>query len=263
MVFSSLRSRNRHSANPNPRLHTGASRDTHPHRNTHTSIHSETQTHKDKSAHKSIHNTHMHAGGEEEISSTLWQQEDDAHTLRHLHTLKNGHTHSQDGHQDNTPPQADSPPSSPLQTWSKDTIHGVTLGDSTYRSHLHTQAPPPPPLPSACGASPLGSPPSLVPLEKTERSQILLSLHTKHTAHDPPSGSTYSTTASRSSRPASRDDEITEGQRREACTSPLTSQQRLWESSDPVPKKKSRKSSMPVKIEREKVALRRTEEEEG
>ncbi|GLD69456.1 zinc finger protein basonuclin-2-like protein, partial [Lates japonicus] len=39
MVFSSLRSRNRHSANPNPRLHTGASRDAHTHRNTHSEPH--------------------------------------------------------------------------------------------------------------------------------------------------------------------------------------------------------------------------------
>ncbi|KAG7215148.1 hypothetical protein INR49_006892 [Caranx melampygus] len=39
MVFSSLRSRNRHSANPNPRLHTGASRDAHTQRNTHSDPH--------------------------------------------------------------------------------------------------------------------------------------------------------------------------------------------------------------------------------
>ncbi|XP_023202528.1 zinc finger protein basonuclin-1-like [Xiphophorus maculatus] len=34
MVFSSLRSRNRHSANPNPRLHTAGSRESQPYRNT-------------------------------------------------------------------------------------------------------------------------------------------------------------------------------------------------------------------------------------
>ncbi|XP_021167441.2 zinc finger protein basonuclin-2-like [Fundulus heteroclitus] len=47
MVFSSLRSRNRHSANPNPRLHTGSSsREAHPYRNAacgRGGIHSETQ----------------------------------------------------------------------------------------------------------------------------------------------------------------------------------------------------------------------------
>ncbi|XP_014866883.1 PREDICTED: zinc finger protein basonuclin-2-like [Poecilia mexicana] len=51
MVFSSLRSRNRHSANPNPRLHTAGSRDAQPYRNTlcgQSSAHAPTQRHREK-----------------------------------------------------------------------------------------------------------------------------------------------------------------------------------------------------------------------
>lgn len=268
MVFSSLRSRNRHSANPNPRLHTGASRDAHTHRNTHsephTSIHSETQIHKDK-------NTHTRLCREKEISNTLWQQEDDAHTPVRVHTLRNelnGHTNPQHGCRDDTPPPADSPPPSPHplpRTLSQDTNHNFTLSD--YRSDLQPHAPPPPPLLPARSASSLGSPPSLVPLvvpvvEKTERCRHLFSLHTAHAAPAPLPGPTPTTMATCNSQSVSRDDSVTEGKRGEACTSPLTNQQRRWESGDPMPKKKPRKSSMPVKIERKKVEGGRNEEED-
>ncbi len=254
MVFSSLRSRNRHSANPNPRLHTGAGRDAHAHRNTHadphTSVHSETQM--DKNTRKSIHNTHTRLCREKELSNTLWKQEDDAHTLVHVHTLRNGlngHTNPQHGCQDNTPPQADSPPPSP---------HPLLQTD--YRSDLHPHAlPPPPPLLPAHSASSLGSPPSLVPLvvpvvEKPERCRHLFSLHTTHTAPAPLPGPAPTTMAT-SNRQSER-------KRGEACASPLTNQQRRWESGEPMPKTKPRKSSMPVKIEREKVEGGRNEEEE-
>ncbi|XP_032438759.1 zinc finger protein basonuclin-2-like [Xiphophorus hellerii] len=51
MVFSSLRSRNRHSANPNPRLHTAGSRESQPYRNTlsgQSGVHAPTQRHQEK-----------------------------------------------------------------------------------------------------------------------------------------------------------------------------------------------------------------------
>lgn len=244
MVFSSLRSRNRHSANPNPRLHTGASRDAQTHRNAHTdphtSIHSE--IHKDKNACTNIHSTHTRLCKEREINDTPWQQDDDAHTPVRvkLHSLRfglNSHSNTQHGCQEDMPPQADSPPPFPYtrtRTLSQDNNQNFTLNDSTQ---------PTPPLLPACSASSLGSPLSLEPLvvpvvEKNEQS--LLSLHTNHTAPPPLPGRAPITMPSK---------------RGESCTSPLTNQQRRWESGEPVQKKKPRKSSMPVKIERVKLEL--------
>lgn len=234
MVFSSLRSRNRHSANPNPRLHTGAGRDAHTQRNTQSDPH--TNIHKDKNTRKDIHSTHTRMCKEKESSDTLWQQDDDAQSR--VHTLRNGlngHTNPQHGCQDDTPLQADSPPPSPPHL-GQDPNQNFTPSDSICRSNLRPQVPPPPLL-SACSTSSLGPPPCLVPLvEKTEH---LLSPYTNHTAPAP------FTMASCKSRPVSRD---YEGQQEEACN-----RQQGWASGDPMPKKKPRKSSMPVKIEREKV----------
>lgn len=270
MVFSSLRSRNRHSANPNPRLHTGASRDAHTHRNTHTdphtSTHSETQIHKDKTARKNIHDTQTHMCRGKEFSNSLWQQEDGAHTLVCAHTLRNGlnsHVNPQHGCRDITPPQADSPPPSPHslpRTLSQDTSQNFTPSDSTHRSDLHSQAPPPPPFLPACSASSLGSRPSFAPLivpavEKIERCRHVQSLRTNRAAPASLPGPAPITVSSCSSQPVSRDDGVTEGKR-------LTNQPRQWESGDPMPKKKPRKSSMPVKIERERVEQGGSEEEE-
>ncbi|XP_070849819.1 zinc finger protein basonuclin-2 [Chaetodon trifascialis] len=256
MVFSSLRSRNRHSANPNPRLHTSAGRDDHTQRNTHTephtSIHTEVQIHKTKSTRRNVHNTHTRICREKEISNTLWRQDNEAHTLVHIHTMRNRHTHLQRGFWDNTPPPADSPPPSP-HSQSHDTNQTFTLSGSTY---LHPQARPPPSLLPASSASSLSSPPSLISpvvpaVEKTELH--LLSLHTNHPppAHLP--GATPVTMVSCNSEPVSRDYGVAEGKQGGACTSTKTNQQRRWESGDPTPKKKPRKSSMPVKIERGKV----------
>ncbi|XP_070711255.1 zinc finger protein basonuclin-2-like [Pempheris klunzingeri] len=194
MVFSSLRSRNRHSANPNPRLHTGA------HRNAHADpLHSETQIHKDKN------------------------------TLGGRHTLRNGHTNLQHGCRVNTPPQADSPPP-PLHPLPQNT----NLSDPQAR---------PPPLP-AHAASSLGSPPSFAPLvEKTESCRHLLGLRANRTAPAPLPG-------------RSPDHGVTEVRPGEA------NQLRRRDSGDPVPKKKPRKSSTPVKIEREKMEGEEEEEEE-
>ncbi|XP_076580934.1 zinc finger protein basonuclin-2 [Chaetodon auriga] len=268
MVFSSLRSRNRHSANPNPRLHTGAGRDDHTQRNTHTephtSIHTEIQIHKTR---RNVHDSHTRICREKGISNTLWRQENEAHMLVRVHTMRNRHTHLQHGFWDNTPPPADSPPPSPHslpQNQSHDTNKTFTLSGSTYRSNLHPQGRPPPPLLPASSASLLGSPPSLLSLvvpavEKTELH--LLSLHANHTppAHLP--GTTPVTMVSCNSEPVSHDYGVAEGKQGGACTSTLTNQQRRWESGDPMPKKKPRKSSMPVKIERGKVEGYEEEEE--
>ncbi|KAL3050863.1 hypothetical protein OYC64_001185 [Pagothenia borchgrevinki] len=189
MVFSSLRSRNRHSANPNPRLHTGASRNIHA--DPHTGIHSEAQIHKDKD----IHNT---------------EEKDTSNPLVPVHTLRNwlnGHQDTQHEYQDSPPPQDDSPPSSPQplpQKTSQETNPNFTTSESN-------------------------SPPSLPPLLPSRTASSLVPL-----------------VVSSVQRPTL-----------------LTNRQRRCESGDPVPKKKKpRKSSMPVKIEREKVEGVRDEEEE-
>uniref|UniRef100_A0A8P4KFD0 C2H2-type domain-containing protein n=1 Tax=Dicentrarchus labrax TaxID=13489 RepID=A0A8P4KFD0_DICLA len=245
MVFSSLRSRNRHSANPNPRLHTGGGGGRDAHRNTNT----ETPTHKDKSARK--HDAHPRTS--REISGSMWQQ--DAHTQVRVHALRNG-LNLQHGCRDNTPPQADSPPPSP-QSLPQNTNQIFSLSGSSYRSNM---APPPPLLP-ARSAPPPGSPPSLVPLvvpaavEKTERGR-----HPR-TDHAAPA---LITPATCNCQPASLDCDAPTGERGGGARhSPPTNQQRWrWESADATPKKKPRKSSMPVKIEREKVEGARNEEEE-
>ncbi|KAJ4918614.1 hypothetical protein JOQ06_027848 [Pogonophryne albipinna] len=180
MVFSSLRSRNRHSANPNPRLHTSAGRNIHA--EPHTGIYSEAQIHKDKD----MHNT---------------QEKDTSNPLVPVHTLRswlNGNQNTQHEYQDNPPPQGDSPPSSPQplpQKTSQETNHNFTTSESNSPPSL------PPLLPSRTASS-------LVPLVVSSVQKPKL----------------------------------------------LANRQRRCESGDPVPKKKKpRKSSMPVKIEREKV----------
>ncbi|XP_059210464.1 zinc finger protein basonuclin-2-like [Centropristis striata] len=259
MVFSSLRSRNRHSANPNPRLHTGTNRDGNTHRNTHTDpltgIHSETQTHKDKNAEKDSHST------ERQISSSRpWQEDDDAHMLVRVHALRNGFSGQRNTYFCRDDTQANSPPPSP-RPLSHDTSQNFPPSDSTYRPNLHPQAPPPPPLVPARSASSLGSPPSLIPLvarAPEKRCRHLLSLHADHTVVPAPLPSPAPIT---NSQPVSCDCDVTEGKREETRSSPLTGRQWQWESGDPVPKKKPRKSSMPVKIEREKVEGPREEAE--
>lgn len=239
MVFSSLRSRNRHSANPNPRLHTG----THTQRNAqadpHATVHSDTQ--KDKATHQN--DTRTHTCGGREVSNSLWQQEDGAHTLT------NGHVIPQHGCQDITPPRTSSPPPSPPslpKTLSQDANQSFTLSDSTHRSDLHPQDPPPPPPPllPVCSTSPMGSPPSIA----------LPSLHTNPSAPAPLPGPIPNL--------ESHDCGVTEEKRGQAHVSPPTNQQGWREFGGPVVKRKSRKSSTPVKIEREKVEDEGNEEEE-
>ncbi|KAF0028919.1 hypothetical protein F2P81_018024 [Scophthalmus maximus] len=220
MVFSSLRSRNRHSTNPNPRLHTGSSRDT------------QSDTHTRKTG----------------ISNT--RRNDDAQTPVHVHNLRNGlncHTNTHHGNRHNTPPHADSPPPAPHRL-THDGNQNLTQSDSNYRPN--PQVLPHPPLPlRAHGASSVGSPtpvPQVLPVaEKTEPCGHPLSLNTAHTAPD----HAHVTMAN------------CNGQY--GCIAlELTNQQRQWASGDSIPKKKPRKSSMPVKIERVKSEGRRNKEEE-
>ncbi|MEQ2252764.1 hypothetical protein ILYODFUR_025231 [Ilyodon furcidens] len=73
MVFSSLRSRNRHSANPNPRLHTGGSREAQPCRN--TACGRETQIYEAKQEQTLVHATNIKNG----VNS----HEDSCHNMHH------------------------------------------------------------------------------------------------------------------------------------------------------------------------------------
>ncbi|CAK6979714.1 zinc finger protein basonuclin-2-like isoform X2 [Scomber scombrus] len=237
MVFSSLRSRNRHSANPNPRLHTVTGKDAHTHnRNAHSDphigVHTETQIH--------IENKHTHTRicSEKETRNSRWQPDDDAHTLIRAHTPTDGlnsHTNS----------RALSPHRL-TRTPSQDTNHDFLLSD------LRPPTLPPPLLP-AHSASSLGSPPSLAPLvvvpspKQTEHCRDSLTMTTCDSRPVPVS-----------------DCDVSKGKREQArcSSSPPVSQQWWWEAGDHVPKKKPRKSSMPVKIEREKVERRRNEGEE-
>ncbi|XP_065806356.1 zinc finger protein basonuclin-2 [Labrus bergylta] len=214
MVFSSLRSRNRHSANPNPRLHTGTGRDANAIRNinneTRSSTLSDSLTHRD---------TNTQTCRKTETSNDLWKR-DDAHSLRE--EVK----HGSNPRQDDVRPRSRAPPPPP-QTPS---TNSFTLIDSTNRSYPHTQAPPPPPLLPGHVAS------SLSPLV----SPVFLLHHNKCPASLPD-------LTSITRKPASLHDGDPEEKQNK-----LTNEQRRWASGDLLPKKKPRKSSMPVKIERER-----------
>ncbi|XP_060888024.1 zinc finger protein basonuclin-2-like [Labrus mixtus] len=216
MVFSSLRSRNRHSANANPRLHTGTGRDANGIRNinkeTRSSTLSDSLTHRD---------TNTQTCRKTETSNDLWKH-DDAHSLRE--EVK----HGSNPQQDDVRPRFRAPPPPP-QTLSSDS--SFTLIDSTNRSYPHTQAPPPPPLLPGHVASSLSP---LVSPVNSERCHSFLLHHNKHPA-------------SITSKPAPLHDADPEEKQNK-----LTSEQRRWASGDLLPKKKPRKSSMPVKIERER-----------
>lgn len=233
MVFSSLRSRNRHSANPNPRLHMGATRDMRTLRHTLTDLHqrvdSETQTHKGRNSQGNI----QHTCWGKEFNDSLWQQEDGAHTLVHAQTDRN-----QQDCQDVTPPQANSPPSS-----SRSLIRPLSLSSHqkfTPRdgSDLQPQAPPPTPLIPSCSSSSLGLPPSFIPLVIAPQRKTV----PNHTEPAPVTGPALIMLAGCSITPPVSHDQFVTG--------------------DPIPKKKPRKSSMPIKIEQEKAEQGGTAEEE-
>ncbi|CAJ1085700.1 zinc finger protein basonuclin-2-like [Xyrichtys novacula] len=249
MVFSSLRSRNRHSANPNPRLHTGIIRDVHANRNPNAGPHSEVLIHKNVRK-----NTQTQLYREKEIQNALWQQDEDAHTLLHIHTLKNGlnhQTHPQQDCWETTPPQADSPPSVP-QPLSK-TLKPNTDQNFTCKFDLQTEAPPPPPVFPVQSTSSPDSPPSLIHVvsQAPEKPNCYSSLQPNHKLLSSLPDTTSVSFSSYTSQPC--EDGGPEQKQGKACTGPLTNQQQRWDTCDPLPKKKSRKSSMPVKIAREKM----------
>ncbi|XP_041841920.1 zinc finger protein basonuclin-1-like [Melanotaenia boesemani] len=231
MVFSSLRSRNRHSANPNPRLHMGSSRDAHPHRNTHY-VDTEPHIPDVKQTHEDIHDTRMRR--ERETSNSLWHQVDDAHATR-----KNSHTNHH-GYRHNTTLQVDPSPSP--QALSQDTNQIISL---------KTHPAPPPPRHQSSSSSPSCSPvviPEQDPLTNNASSTSLLFNPAPFTM------------VSYKNQSVTRHFDVAEGS---VCTSLLTSQWWPWQSADPVPKKKPRKSRMPVKIERQRLDSRGHNEEES
>lgn len=234
MVFSSLRSRNRHSANPNPRLHLGATRDMRTLRHTLTDLHqrvdSETQTHKERNSQGNI----QHTCWRKEFNDSLWQHEDGACTLVHTQTDRN-----QQDCQDVTPIQANSPPSSShslLRPLSLSSHQNFTPRDG---SDLQPQAPPPTPLVPSCSSSSLGLLPSFNPLVIALPKKTVLN----HTEPAPVTGPALIMLAGCS------------------ITSPLSHD--WFVTGDPVPKKKPRKSSMPVKIEQEKMIEKEKAEQGG
>lgn len=168
----------------------------------------------------------------------------------------NRHVVTQQGCHDITPLQADSPPPSPHslpQTLGGDSQQKFRRSDWPYRSDLRPQAPPPPLLFPACDALSLGSLPSFAPsivpaVEKPEGCRQVKS----HCTNLAAPASSPDPIIMTSAQPLSR-----------GAAKPATSQLRRLESGDLVPKKKPRKSSMPVKIERERAEQRGNDEEEG
>lgn len=226
MVFSSLRSRNRHSANPNPRLHMGATRDMRTLRHTLTDLHqrvdSETQTHKERKSQGNI----QHTCWGKEFNDSLWQQGDGACTLVQAQTDRN-----QRDCQDVVPLQANSPPSSSHSLLRPLTISSHQNFTPIGGCDLQPQAP-------LCSSSSLGLPPSFTPLVIAPPKKTV----PNHTEPAPVTGPALIMLAGCSIAPPVSHDRFVTG--------------------DHIPKKKPRKSSMPVKIEQEKAEQGGTAEEE-
>lgn len=227
MVFSSLRSRNRHSANPNPRLHTSASRDTHTHRQMHTDLHqSEDLVAHTQSSQHSVQNTHWG----NEPNSSVWRQDDGVHILVHSHAVQDLQDHqdlTQQGIKEaNTPPL--SPPSI-LRPLSQNLGYNFTkmLGsDTPARDESSTSTL------SARSSSTQGLPHPFLPLVINPGNKRVQSLTTEHTETTLSGSDIIKLSRCSVTPPASQD-------RCDTC--------------DPIPKKKPRKSSMPVKIEQERT----------
>lgn len=238
MVFSSLRSRNRHSANPNPRLHTSACRDTHTLRQIHTDLHksedSVAPTHNSRNSQHSVQNTHWG----NDSNNSVGQQEDGIHTLVHSHTVQD-----LEDHQDHTQQgikEADTSPSSPssiLRPSSQNLGHDFTqmLGSDTQ-----TQDESPTPTLSARSSLTQGRPHPFMPLVINPRNKRVQNVITEHTE---------STLSGSDIIKLSR-----------CSVTPPVSQGRC-ETCDPIPKKKPRKSSMPVKIKQERTQQGESDEE--
>lgn len=237
MVFSSLRSRNRHSANPNPRLHTSACRDTRMHRQIHTDLHQNedfvAQTHNGRNSQHSVQNTHW----ENDSNSSVWQQEDGVHILVHSHTVPDLQDHrdlTQRIKEANTPPLS---PSSILRPLSQNLGYNFTqvLGSDT-----RAQGDSPTQTLSARSSSTQGLPHPSIPLVINPRNKSVQNLITEHTE------ATLS------------DSDIIKLSR---CSANPPVLQDRCDTCDPIPKKKPRKSSMPVKIKQERAQQGETDEE--
>lgn len=236
MVFSSLRSRNRHSANPNPRLHTSACRDTHTHRQMHTDLHqckhSGVQTHNSTNSQHSIQNAHWG----KDFNNSVWQQEDGVHILVHSHSVQD-----QQDHQDLKHLQAKTAPSSPhsiLRPLSQDLSHNFA---PILESNPRAQSESPTLTLSAHSFSTQGLPHPFVPLVIHPGNKRVGNASPELTEPTPLTGSDLITLAGCS------------------VTSPVS--QDLFDTCDPIPKKKPRKSSMPVKIEQERAEQGGSDEE--
>ncbi|XP_034146669.1 zinc finger protein basonuclin-2, partial [Esox lucius] len=235
MVFSSLRSRNRHSANPNPRLHTGPLRQTPaPCRETHT-LHTHYTTH---TLHTHFDSQHTHSNSPPHnqplnIATAVppkyphHQYTPQYPPLRHPGSEPAGSS-SPDPHSGPMLPRPGHPsggmtvPLSPLETQ----LLVPSLGEVKTLSQLHrlTLKTSSPPLPCS---SLLTSPPS--------SSSPLTAL--------------LSPLPSSSSLPDQSEDSLGSVGGAKALLS--SGQVLRCFSSDPAPKKKPRKSSMPLKIEKE------------
>lgn len=233
MVFSSLRSRNRHSANPNPRLHTSGGRDMRAPRQMHTDLHQKEdfapQIHNSRNSQHSVQNTHW----ENDCSSPVWEQEDGIHILVHSHTVQD----RRDCTQCELKEADTSTPSSILRPQSQNLAYNF---NQKLGSDQGAQCESPTPTLSARSSSTKGLPHPFVPLVINLRNNRLQNPITEHTE----------------ARLSGSD--IIKLSR--CCVSPPVSQDRAdtW---DPIPKKKPRKSAMPVKIKQERIQQGETDEE--
>lgn len=257
MVFSSLRSRNRHSANPNPRLHTGAARDSYPYRNGHSDTYALMPAHEDSQVHDLAPASDVR--GERVTYDRQWQRNGDDAQLNAPRLNPAGHGLSTqiirekcDRH---APPHTDPPLTSP----------GAAPRSPTTDTHHHpsfrcSQRPLPPTTFLAAGATPpLGSPDSFISPVEVPPKQPQPVLRPHPTQASPGSLHGLSTNAAE----VSRDREIRDNKSdASARAGEARNSEEQWAYRDTAPKKKPRKSSMPVKIEREKVEGRANEEDE-
>lgn len=230
MVFSSLRSRNRHSANPNPRLHTSACRDTRMHQQIHTDLQQSeefvAQTHNGRYSQHSAQNKHWG----NDSNSSVWQQEDGTHIVERSHTVQDLQEH-----QDLTPQgikEANTPSLSPpsiLRPLSQNLGQNFTqiLGSDT-----RARGESPTPTVSARSSTKQGPPHPFIPLVINPRNKRVQNVITEH----------METTLSG-----------TDIIKLSRCSVTLPVSQNRCDTCDLISKKKPRKSSMPVKIKQERT----------
>ena len=228
MLFSSLRSRNRHSANPNPRLHTHSHT---PRLHTHTARDSHRDTHSSSNTHRG---THMYT-----------------HTPPHTHTdtntLQDKVTYI---HSNNT--------GDPTPDTEGNNSHTLQQHTHTLQQHTHTQLAPLLPLSTSRPDPP--SPPLLPRSEHLSLGQLapLLPLSSSRLEFPPCDGirqpphsnppPLLAPTPSVSKATSGSQSHRSFGSEGGAGASQLAYQKGRCVSGDPASKKKPRKSSTPVKI---------------